>query len=181
MSPLSNDPNKREIQIRNLKRGNQSNPGNRSRQTHGILARVDPDELRDQAREVIEALGRDELSAEVDRIYEALASAAPVRTQDGNLPPADAVAVLKLAEALIRARRASRAVVEYGTTSLAAKRYEVETDNQVLKWATVLGMTPLARSQLGLNVALGLSAAERLQRHLDERYGDAIDGEETSE
>jgi hypothetical protein len=166
VSPLSTDPEKRAKQLANLRPGaGRAGVGNTRSAKHNIFGRITPDELACQIREV----------------YEVLAASAPVRDQDGNLPGADAVAVEQLAACLVRQRRAQAEEVRHGTESLAGRRYLNEIDSRIGYWCEQLGMTPLARSRLGLNVALGLSAAERLDRHIRERYGDSAQGGGTVE
>lgn len=107
---------------------------------------------------------------------EALAEGAPVRDPDGSLAAADVVAVEIAARALKRYRHVSAYVMMHGVLdengkAREAARHEVTTENQLHRALDSLGMSPMARSNLGLNVAFTAGAFD-LARHWQEQ-GDA--------
>src|SRR4051812_37334447 len=89
---LSSDPAKRARQLANLRaapanlRRGGALPGNGLAKTHGAFARVARDRLDERRRAVLDALSAD----------------APLRDPNGELPAADGVTVMLLAQALCR-------------------------------------------------------------------------------
>lgn len=136
--------------------------------THGAYARVAPERVSAKVREVADALAQD----------------APVRADDGGLPAADAVAVRQLAETLCRLEDIDAYLIRRGWEDESGKprpvlEYEGRLRGHVLDLLRELGMTPRARAALGLDLVRAASAGDRLDAHLAEHYGAAIDGEET--
>lgn len=171
MTPISSDPQKRAIQIGQLKRGT-SHPGNRSALKHGAMARIAARDLDAKTREIMAALAAD----------------APVRTAENELPAADAVAVRMLADALIRLERIGNYLDRRGWEGEDGKprpvlEHDTRLRGHVLDLLKELGMTPAARAKLGLDLVRGLSHAEKLDAHIAEHYGDGngdvVDGTAT--
>jgi hypothetical protein len=119
-----------------------------------------------------EALVKD-VEAGVRELMDALAESAPVREADGSLPAADAVAIETAARALKRWRSVSAwcdlhgRVDEKGEVKSAA-RYELEGERALQRALDNLGMSPMARSKLGLNLARTAQSFD-LARHRQEQ------------
>lgn len=100
-----------------------------------------------------------DVEAEVAELAAALGDAAPVRDPDGGLPAADLIAVEAAARALKRWRHLSawldahgRLVERDGSVKPAAE-LELRAERQLNDALDRLGMNPMARSKLGLNLA----------------------------
>ncbi len=100
-----------------------------------------------------------DVEAEVRELMDALAEAAPVRDPDGGLPGADTVAIEAAARALKRWRSVStwcdlhgRFDEKTGEVKQAAE-YELDGERALQRCLDSLGMSPMARSKLGLNIA----------------------------
>lgn len=147
MSPLSRDPEKRAIQISNLKAGaGRAAIGNTRSLKHGVYARISDSDLQGKVRE----------------IYDAISADAPVRAADGGLPSHDTIAVRLLAETLIRRERVAAEELAHGIEIASGPRkgelrgivqYGLRLDAQVIDLLDRLGMTPRARAALGLDIA----------------------------
>ncbi len=102
---------------------------------------------------------RDQLDAEIEAIYRALADSAPVRDPDGGLPKADEAAVEVAARALRRWREVvawcdlyGRYVEKTGAVKPAAE-HELACERALTAALATLGLDPTARAKLGLDVA----------------------------
>jgi hypothetical protein len=129
-----------------------------------------------------ELLVRD-VEAEVRELMDALASSAPVRDPDGSLPAADVVAIEVAARSLKRYRHVSAWCDLHGRfdektgAEKSAARYELQGEAALNRALDTLGMSPMARSKLGLNIARSQSfdlAAQWAEEDVIE--GEASDG-----
>lgn len=147
--PLSGDPDARARQLANLRPGARTAPpGNRRALSHGGYA----------------AVTRDRLDTKVREVYDALAADAPLRDLDGGLPPADAVAIRMLAEALCRLESVAEYLNRRGwETDDGEPRPAVEVERrlrvEVADHLDALGMTPRSRAKLGLDLSRGFDLA----------------------
>jgi hypothetical protein len=120
-----------------------------------------------------EVLVRD-VEPEVRELMDALAESAPVRDPDGSLPSADTIAIEAAARALKRWRSVSAWRDLHGRVDpethevRPAARYELEGERALQRCLDSRGMTPLARSKLGLNVARRAATFD-LARHWQEQ------------
>jgi hypothetical protein len=157
---LSRDPQKRERQLANLRRGGPPAPlGNTRALKSGAWARISEAELQGKVREVFDALAAD----------------APVR-EDGALPAADALVVRLLAENRVRRERVSASELRHGIENgdgsvRAVVHLGLRLDAQALDLARELAMTPRARVALGVDLVRAASADDRLREHLQRTYG----------
>lgn len=166
--PLSSDPDRRRKQLANLRRGLSDDRVTRARQLENLrpvpenLKPAPPAPIGNQRR-VVHG-GRSEIllqdvEAEVAELAAALGDTAPVRDPDGSLPSADLIAVEAAARALKRWRHVSRwcdahgRLVERSGKVKPAAELEVKAERQLHEALNALGMTPMARSRLGLNIA----------------------------
>ena len=99
-----------------------------------------------------------DIGSEIRELMDALSAAAPVREGDGSLPPADLVAVETAARALKRWRHVSAWCDMYGRLDekgdvRPAAHYELQAEAALQRALDSLGMSPMARSKLGLNIA----------------------------
>jgi hypothetical protein len=123
-----------------------------------------------------ELLVRD-VEDEIRELMDALAEAAPIRDPDGGLPGADVIAVETAARALKRWRSVSAWCDLHGRVSpethevRPAARYELEGERALQRCLDSLGMSPMARSRLGLNIARTAQSFD-LARHWQEQGGD---------
>ncbi len=146
--------------LANLRRPLAAPGGNTRAMTHGFRS---------------QALVRD-VEAEVRELMDALAEGAPVREADGSLPLSDVVAVEAAARALKRWRSVSGWCDLHGRLDSKgevrqAARYEVTAENQLHRALDSLGMSPMARSKLGLNIARAAGSFD-LARQWAEEDGD---------
>jgi hypothetical protein len=131
--------------------------GNANAMTHGFRS---------------EALVRD-VEAEVRELMDALAESVPVRDPDGGLPAADTIAVEAAARALKRWRHVSAWCDTHGRfdpkthAERPAAGYELRAESALHLCLNSLGMSPMARSKLGLNLARAQSFD--LARHWQEQ------------
>jgi hypothetical protein len=166
--PLSDRPGARNRQLANLRPGAGAGDGGLARaRSHGAYASITETQLQDE-----------EL-----RIYEALAADAPVRADDGGLPREDTLIVRQLAESLVRLQRISSHLIARGFerddgSLRPAVELELRVRGHVLDLCRELGLTPRARAQLGLDLARAATAGDRLQEHLQQRYGSDAKGSE---
>jgi hypothetical protein len=120
-----------------------------------------------------EALVKD-VEPEVRELMDALAESAPVRDPDGSLPGADIVAIEAAARALKRWRSVSAWCDLHGRVDpkkhevRPAARYELEGERALQRCLDSLGMSPMSRSKLGLNIARTAGAFD-LARHRQEQ------------
>jgi len=198
--PLSGDPSKRERQIANLRRAPSDDPIKRDRQLANLRpAPPAPPAPPGNARALVHG-GRSELllanvEREIAELAAALGDAAPVRDPEtGALPGADVLAVEACARALKRYRSLSawldahgRLVERDGSVKPAAE-LELKAERQLTDALDRLGMSPMSRSRLGLNLArtqrafeddvaaAGRAAWERREA-IDGTVGDDGDGD----
>jgi len=156
---LSKRPGARARQLANLRRGETRPVGNANARTHGAYAAITEAQLRDE-----------EL-----KVYEALASDAPVRADDGGLPREDTLVVRQLAESLVRLQRISTHLVARGIerddgSLRPAVELELRVRGHVLDLCRELGMTPKSRAALGVDLVRVASAGDRLADHLERKY-----------
>jgi phage terminase small subunit len=116
------------------------------------------------------------LDAKAQAIFEALAADVPVRAEDGGLPAPDAPAIRLLADALCRLDSIAEYLARRGWEDESGRPrpvldYEARLRGHALDLMRELGMTPAARAKLGLDLARLASPAERLDAHLEGRYG----------
>lgn len=143
MSPLSDDPRRRERQLGNLRRGQTVVPGNQAARTHGAYARVADDLIDDKVREVATALAED----------------APVKDADGGLPAHDAPLVRLFAEVLCRVDSVAAYLRDHGILDnrgrLRVRELDIERQlrREAADYAAEMGMTPRSRAALGLDLA----------------------------
>lgn len=159
--PLSSDPAKRAQQLGNLRRGLSDDPAVAERQKANL--RPAPPAPVGNSRGWVSG-GRSELllrdvEHEVAELAAAFGDAAPVRDPDGRLPAADIIAVEVAARCLKRYRHLSahndlhgRLDEKTGNLKPAAV-YELQAERQLHDALDRLGMNPMARSKLGLNLA----------------------------
>jgi hypothetical protein len=179
--PLSSDPAKRAKQLANLKPG--AGRGSRA----GALARATSHSYYAQLAEA-------ELDAEVLKVYDALGRDVPVRGPDGGPPAEDGVVLRQLAEALVRLRKIgdhllARGIQREDGSLRPAAELDLRIRAHILELCRELGMTPKSRAALGVDLVKVASAGDRLQEHLDSRYGgdaagpviDAVHGEASAE
>lgn len=181
MSPLSDDPAKRERQLANLRRGGPANagsfrPGQPSPNLkHGLRS-------REPGRLILGEAGRE--------IVEALSAGVPLRDEHGDVPIYDRAAVEAAALHLIIVRRCLGYLSAHGFEDARGRlRPEIhdlgKANERLERSLDRLGMTPAGRARLGLD----LVRAEREQEDLALRWarqddqesraagGDAIEGE----
>lgn len=171
--PLSRDPEKRAKQLANLRPAPPAPQGHSRSLVHGGRAEV---------------LFR-EVGGEVRELLDLLADAAPVRDADGALPAADAVAVERAARALARYRRLSGWCDAHGRFDersgevKPAAEYELRAERALAEALDALGMSPVSRARLGVDLARAASSAEEAEAaraardRLDARAADVIEGE----
>lgn len=160
--PLSDDPSKRQRQLANLKQAPPAPRRNARARVHGGYAQVAEARLDASAREV----------------FAAVASDAPLRGPDGELPASDAVAVRLLADCLCRLDDVSANIRDHGLFDAKTKalRPVVELERRLRQEAREhageLGLTPRSRVALGLDLARGAdlatAMAEDAERELAE-------------
>ena len=174
LMPLSKDPERRERQLANLKRGDSGTPKGEpsTRLTHG-------------GRSVL--LFRD-VEAEVRELMEALAETVPVRDPDGSVPAADLAAVEYAARTLKRYRHLAAWCDAHGRIEertgkvKSAAEYELQAERSLANALDALGMTPTSRAKLGLDLQRTAASAEevesaRIARERLDRRAETIDAE----
>lgn len=125
--------------LANLRRGVTVAPnGNSRRVSHGGY------------RVIVQA----ELDAKAREVFDAIASDAPLRDTDGDLPSHDAVVVRLLADCLCRLDSVGAWLAGRWATTEARPALELEMRlrTQALDLAESMGMTPRSRARLGLDV-----------------------------
>lgn len=155
MSPLSDDPRRRQRQLANLQRGGgrPASVEHRPALRHGAYAAIAGDRLEAKARDVFDALAAD----------------APLRATDGGLPAADGAMVRLAAEALCRLDNVTdylaRRGIEDGRGELRTAVLDVEARlrREAADHLDALGCSPRSRAKLGLDVAR--AATIDLARH----------------
>jgi len=160
--PLSSDPAKRAKSLANLRRAPSDDSAKRERQLQNL--RPAPAAPAGNQRHLVHG-GRSELllrnvEAEVAELAAALGDAAPVRDPEtGALPAADLIAVETAARALKRYRHLAAWLDTHGRIKeksgnvKPAAELELKAERQLNEALDRLGMNPMARSRLGLNIA----------------------------
>ena len=136
--------------------------GNQRHLVHGGYATIAADRLEGRAR----------------LIFDALAADAPMRDNAGELPSADAGAVLLLAQALLRLEDVATYLGESGfdPKQLSILDLEGRLRREALSLMTALGLTPTARAKLGLDLARTIDAAEVMSEPDPEKRRLLIEG-----
>jgi len=150
--PLSSDPRKRARQLANLAPRPPAPPAGNSRaRRHGGYGSI--------AREHLDATARE--------VFDALASDAPLRAPDGELPREDAVQVRLLAEVLCRLDGIAAFLRDYGQVDPKTKQYreslialESRLRNEARDHGEALGLSPRSRARLGLDLQRGFDLAK---------------------
>jgi phage terminase small subunit len=158
--PLSERPEARARQLANLRPAPPPARGEQRARRHGGYAQVAPARLEDRAR----------------RIFDELAVDAPLRDELGELPAADHLIVSLLAQCLVRLEDIASHLSLHGLLDAKgnvrpAAELERRLRAEAADHARELGLSPRARTTLGLELVRGHSAAEQLETHLRERYG----------
>jgi len=157
--PLSRDPDARSRQLGNLKPAPAAPAGNLRTLRHGGRATASTLPVAETAEE----------------IRQALADSAPVRAQDGGLPPADEAAVEVAALALARVRRVTAWLDAFGYLDektgdvKPAVRYLEQATRTAERLLSALGMTPTSRARLGLDLARQVDLARIMSEPDDDR------------
>jgi Phage terminase, small subunit len=99
-------------------------------------------------------------------IIDAISATAPVRDQDGRLPPADEAAVEIAARALKRYRSVVTCHDLHGRiddkgNERPSARFELDAERQLMRALDNLGMSPAARARLGVDVARSASLLDQ--------------------
>ena len=160
MGGLSRHPARRRRQLANLQQPPPAPLGNQRARRHGAYAQIAADRLSAKSRVIYDALGAD----------------APLRDEDGGLPAADHGVVALLAECLARLDDVSAYVVMHGVLDEKGRvRPAAELEGRLRREANdylqQLGMTPAARSRMGLDLARTATAGERLAAHVQDQHG----------
>ena len=139
---LSNHEPARRRQLANLRRGNNSQPGNTASLRHGAYA----------------VIARGRLEAKQREIFDALSDDAPLRDQDGDLPRHDGAIVALLSSALIRLESINSYLRDHGILDAKGEpRAVLEVEGRIRREAAdlldALGMTPRSRAKLGVDIA----------------------------
>lgn len=174
--PLSNDPAKRERQLANLKRYPAPPNGNVRALKHGGNARK---------ATLIPA------GSWAQRIYEELEREAPLRDSDGSLPLHDRQAVELLASGLARLQSVeawlhTRTAVDEKGNPWPAEDTARRLRREIAALLHALGMTPRARSALGLDLArtfdlaVAMSEPDTVRRDEQLREAGLLDAEEVT-
>ena len=170
--PLSRDPKRRARQLANLRRGGNPAPAeNRRALVHGGYA----------------AIARHDLDGKRAEVYDALSADAPLRDPDGALPRHDAAAVRLLAECLCRLESVTDYLDRRGwETDDGELRPAIDLERRLrgeaLDLMRELGLTPAARSKLGVDLTRAAASAEEVEsaraarERLDRRAAE-LDGE----
>lgn len=163
--PLSDRPAARARQLGNLRNAPAAPPGNRRAVRHGGYAEVARDRLEERTR----------------RIFDELAVDAPLRDELGELPAADHLIVSLLAQCLVRlediaAYLTLRGLLDVKGNVRPAAELERRLRAEAADHARELGLSPRARTSLGLELVRGASAAQQLEDHIAEHYGGQGDG-----
>jgi len=142
MALSSREPARRR-QLANLKRGNNSQPGNTASLKHGGYAAIARDALERKQREVFDALALD----------------APLRGHDGDLPRHDGAIIALLAACMIRLESIATYLRDHGLIDdrTGQPRAVLEVEGRIRREAAdlldALGMTPRSRAKLGVDIA----------------------------
>jgi hypothetical protein len=161
VSPLSERQSARARQLANLRGAPPAPAGNRRAVRHGGYAEIARDRLEDRARQVFEQLSVD----------------APLRDELGELPAADHLIVSLLAQCLVRLEDIAAYLTLHGLLDAKgnvrpAAELERRLRGEAADHARELGLSPRARTSLGLELVRGASAAQQLEDHLAQHYGD---------
>lgn len=141
--PMTTNAAARERSLKNLKKPKGAQKGQQAALKNGSRAR--------------KPVG--DIGAAREELRDALATAAPLRDREGNLPRADEIAVEVVAAALAR-YRFMQSHLERLTPFTSGNRLRFtlvrelrRTEKQLLAELAELGMTPRGRAALGLDVA----------------------------
>jgi Phage terminase, small subunit len=149
VSPLSRDPVKRGAQLANL-RG--AAPGEQRARQHGGYAQVSAPLQAQRERE----------------IYEALSADAPLRDAADELPRHDAAIVTLLAQCMCRLETVAAHLRDHGMFIERGKRkgmirpaveLEAQYRREAARYLAELGMTPKARTALGVDLVRSIDLA----------------------
>lgn len=153
MSPLSRDPEARRRQLANLRPvPPRPAPGGNARALrHGGYAEVARDRIEDRVAELLDALATD----------------APLRDSEGELPAPDAAIVHLLATALCRIETVEGYLTAHGyLTDEGDVRPAADLASRLRREAAdyldALGMTPRSRAKLGLDLSRGFDLAREM-------------------
>jgi hypothetical protein len=160
VSGLSEHPDRRARQLANLRNAPAPPPGNRRALRHGGYAQVAPARLGERARQIFDELAID----------------APLRDEDGGLPAADHLVVSLLAQCLVRLEDIAAYLSLHGLLDAKgnvrpAAELERRLRSEAADHARELGLSPRARTTLGLELVRGASAQQQLEDHIAQRYG----------
>lgn len=148
---MSRDPAKRAKSLANLRAGAGAGDGGLARaRKHGAYAAVAERELSEKVREVYDAVGAD----------------LPVLDADDGVPAHDTVIVRQLAETLVRRERVRESELRHGIEAPDGKlrgvvEFGLRLDGHILQLCQQLGMTPVARAKLGLDLVRAQDVAAR--------------------
>jgi hypothetical protein len=114
------------------------------------------------------AVGGAELNDKARVVYEALAEAAPVK-EGGQVPAADRFLVAQLARVLVRLDRLTQYVDRHGDVDRrgnvrSAAKWEAKLTSQAVSMMEKLGMSPVSRAKLGLDMARTVNLARGHER-----------------
>jgi hypothetical protein len=151
--PIGGGGARNPASIANLRRGLPAPIGNARAMTHGFQS---------------EALVKD-VSDEVRELAALIAETVPVKDPDGSAPAADTLAIEAAAVALKRWRSVHQWCELHGRLTdkgevKPAANYELEGERALHRCLDALGLSPMARSKLGLNIARTAGAFD-LARH----------------
>lgn len=163
--PLSKRPAARARQLANLQPAPAAPAENRRAVKHGGYA----------------AIARGRLSAKVNEVFEALAADAPLRDSAGDLPSADRVQVVLLAQCLCRLEDVAGHVSLHGAVRersgklRPAAELEQRLRREAADYLDAMAMTPRSRGKLGLDLVRTADAATALSEPDPERRAELLD------
>jgi hypothetical protein len=103
----------------------------------------------------------------VREVFDAVSADVPVLAADGGLPAHDTIVVRQLAELLVRRERVRESELRHGIEGKGGKlrgvvEFGLRLDGQILRLCEQLGMTPVSRARLGLDLVRAQSASDRM-------------------
>ena len=103
---------------------------------------------------------------DLTEIIDAITATAPVRDQDGGLPPTDQAAVEIAARALKRYRSVStwhdlHGRIDDKGNERSSARFELDAERALMRALDALGMSPAARARLGVDLARSASLLDQ--------------------